>query len=1797
MSLHRGSRKARRIVCYVTKAFVEELEQRQLLTTLHGGETAEYQDAAGNAIRITVQGPSSAQFDFIGATSQPDNTAQFGQSFVLNDIPMTITRANGTVDRVLGGFGGAQGIELIQAVTGAAESDTDLIGGPAPLTAPSAGINIANLSSDSTGRTYGINVIQSALGGTTQKLIDLVSINYKNVTLNGVTPADAVVVQDLGPQIVAQTGAVDTTQINSIIAMDFLPSNDNLLYFVASVNVPRRSALNPTAAATAVPIPFLLSYDFSQPVNQRVALVGEFISDPANGGFGDVAPVVQGFSFTSNDHIVAMLTGSAVGGRGDTTAIGSVTGLVDLTVNNLFFGLNNIVPVTLNGVAVTTLRSLEVIPGDDDFVYGINAAAGGIPELLHVKRQNINAGVAVDFGPLGNTANPLLGQNLGDLAWNPALINPFFLQDQGITRKGALIAEDTGTDQLVVVDQRDRFPRTNLFSIYGTHTTSTTSLSIALVPPVTTIGPRPMEPFTGTPGPLQVHPAQIAPGLDINVTPPAGTGTVFIGARTINIDPTTTTEENRPVLQIRKGPSQGFGNLPKTTKYVPAGITIVGDMDNILIGGTLTGFARLNGNTNLLYAGDFLTGDAEGRSINDSAADVLGNIYATGDLRNLITASTFGSTDVAPGNAPTYLTGFSVAVGGHLGQMESIDAYVGAQTSVSGTEAGSGAPIQEIEDRRGTPTGSATYFQGFQGAEPSLGDSPLFNNDSYQTAQFIGTAQNNAFGSDEVAIVNGEVRGVPADTIDYYAMGLLGGQSVTVQLSMVGSGNVTIFDPDQRLIDSDLSTGGLPQLVAGQPFTFKADRPGAYRFAVSGNGDYTLRVTGAAKVTLGGVVVGNDLYTYDKAIAPFRIHKGDAGAFQVGAEIVDSSLLAYTVDNGNLRSVDTPDIGTLDLTTTPPTFTNGMNLRVPKGSVGLIRATDATTTGILAFNLNLAPLTNIGTANSADAIGGDYQLISAANEFTGFVLADRAIGTIRTAQIATNTAPFFIANADQKGQDGIIDLIDDTGDFGTIGAGGPHLFTGPGGNVRYIRVGGNVFKSSVFGAGNDVATTLAPGKTMRLIDDSGTNFKLSPTPLVANPNFGLNGDTNQFLNPGNLSVLTYSVDDHKGGGVVVLNVTLDNAGVVGNHGLLVESGAQGNNGSVEIGTITLTDAGRTITETPAADGLGGPPTIAVQDRGDATITTTAPSATTPVDVVFKGPSTIDAWSITGNNIDLINNQTDGEVVNVNATSLGEIDANTIGLAKSHTGADPGHSGNAVNGITIQNDDGSAFPNNTTTPVNSPFVQQRNLIFIQGDLVQARARKGIGNILVQGIIGSIVADSNHKNDPGGGFEGIDGPIVAIPGGANGLTDARIQSVDIGRGIEFGGRGDVPFSGIFAGDAIQSIVGDAVGDDIRGPIQVGGNTGAGSNPVDGRTLTSISLNGGAIIGAYIGDTANFNDWRTNSGARTFVETVADDPNDTNVNDANALHFEIGQIKLKGAGGIIGTRIEGGDIGPISVNGGFGVLNSLILSAGDNRFAGITTTGFGIRDTTISGMEDVTQLIAEGTGKPLSTNGFTPSVLISHGKSNVMDPFTGTVANAQTDLYRYLGTTLKSPIKKSISASGVIQDVVVQADGNLDKVSAYQIRHRNSLSAMSLAIGQNVGSIVTTGAVDGLLLSGDSLKQFTTGNNVDNTSIDISGPIKNVNIGGTLKGSSEVSALGAEGTLASLTTKRGLYADIHATVSIGSIVAGADLGSHNISVVNTINLLQVGGSIFSGVNVANLLNHKINPFKRLINLVVAG
>ena len=91
--------------------------------------------------------------------------------------------------------------------------------------------------------------------------------------------------------------------------------------------------------------------------------------------------------------------------------------------------------------------------------------------------------------------------------------------------------------------------------------------------------------------------------------------------------------------------------------------------------------------------------------------------------------------------------------------------------------------------------------------------------------------------------------------------------------------------------------------------------------------------------------------------------------------------------------------------------------------------------------------------------------------------------------------------------------------------------------------------------------------------------------------------------------------------------------------------------------------------------------------------------------------------------------------------------------------------------------------------------------------------------------------------------------------------------------------------------------------------------------------------------------------------------------------------------------------------------------------------------------------------------------------------------------------------------------------------------------------------------------------------------------------------LRGTSQITSLGSDGSISTIKTHRGLFATVQATVGIGSIIAGTDLGSANISVINNIDLISVGGSILEGVHISNLNKGVDTPFKKLTELDVTG
>ena len=699
-----------------------------------------------------------------------------------------------------------------------------------------------------------------------------------------------------------------------------------------------------------------------------------------------------------------------------------------------------------------------------------------------------------------------------------------------------------------------------------------------------------MQPFDGSAGQLTVTRA-VDPHDPIQVT--LGPGQVYIGARThgfmtedLNNVAITTPSDNRRIFGLRPGSAgQMFAGVE---------VAIGNNIGKVMIGGTLTGLVDIPGNVRLFYAGMILTGDATGTFNEATSSGIPNNFFIGGDIENLVSGTSFGTDTLTDATLEQvqFKTGFDLDVRGRIGQIKTLDTFLGAVT-VENRSTSYGIAQEELEYSGPplSPLSDESYFDPlFYVDQASLGTktrNASYNNDSFDTAQWLGTLYSSDLGQSDSIQVRGFTYTQYGDGVDYYAFGMLAGQTAEIQLLNTASG-IGVFDPDGRLIMTDYSNIGADRV--NKPFRFTADRPGPYRIAIANRGDvnfngiadgtaptgealvilnpdpYELRIQRVGNIALGGLIAERHIATLDFGSDGITILDGDLGSVRAGtfgAGTIFSESNPWSIQNGNLRSMEAISMGVIRSTNgaitipSPPSGVGvalGPDFLVPKGSVGLIRAYGADPTStMLRVNDDLAtPQQDITRISPSLATGLDIQLVDGplTNVFGNF-LANRAIGSIRAFNLGNFfiDAPVIAVNVDHKGDDGRIDLIDVTNSFGSLQTGGPAIATGPNGNVRYIHVntpdaGGDgitdvrdllVFTDRFFGGGQPQQTIGQPGEVVKLTDDNGTAVNLTPIPLVLNtdPTTGL--PISGFNNPGFLRVLTYPIRDKAG--VVIINVT------------------------------------------------------------------------------------------------------------------------------------------------------------------------------------------------------------------------------------------------------------------------------------------------------------------------------------------------------------------------------------------------------------------------------------------------------------------------------------------------------------------------------------------------------------------------------------------------------------------------------------------------------------------------------------
>lgn len=1402
-----------------------------------------------------------------------------------------------------------------------------------------------------------------------------------------------------------------------------------------------------------------------------------------------------------------------------------------------------------------------------------------------------------------------------------------------------------------------------LFSIYVTKSDANCSISISEFDEDDDA--RPPTPFSGG---QQIRIFNASTGASQLITP--ADGGAYIGLKTDN----TLAAPNNSIPRIYAN-ERAFGLRPSAAGQLFAGLEIAAgnNINKVFIGGTISGVVNIKrGNIETFYAGNVLTGDASGISALGNQSDLNGfnighfpnsNFHVGGDIRNLISANSFGTLTLTTPNTannfatPNYKTGFQLLVDGRVGQVYGDDSFLGqAIIRNSSSFTGSGAAQQEVEVKGAT---DVDFEPQTSGNNLALSNDERFFNDTFDSAQWLGTSRSAELGLTNAIQLKGSLGnlGATADALDFYSVPLLAGQTIEVQLLDNFVGLLTsshprlgIFDPNGRLITSDYSNLN-PFSRINATIQIKATIPGSYRICVAQFGDanfngtadaataniqaegvvntipnpYELRITRAGDIAVGGMIVNQHFATLDQGDTGIQVLRGDLGEIRAGLGANDNSRVntavapaqgsgqlfssshQWVVSDGHLRAMEAFSIG---ISGTLNVFGSGPDLVVRKGKIGLLHTTAAGATNMMIINddalrddgvTRLYPVStdDLTLTSKSLAAGEDIQLIDCLGVLEGAYLANGGIGVIRTQILGGLTAnrPVIQANVDKAGDDGVIDLIDVT--FNTAGGttfavNSPAITTGPNGNVRYFHVAtnGRVIQDQFFGGGLSLVNgePYGPGVQVNVVDDSGINMTFTPIPRDPNLLFPLPTGAEEFLDPPQLDILTYGIRDK--GGQVVLRVSvsqvddLESDGVTninrpGGGGVLVSTSGSAKNGGGEIGEInlTLTPAAATsnpFTFNPFTGANAGIPGRSYQQNPPPV----APAQPIrPLNLIFRGSARVDVYDIVSTAAQIINsisNETKGEIVNMTgASDVFDMAAQTIGMAKSSTGT-------TVEGALVRS---NVFP----------YVNARTLINL-GDVASIRSRGAIGN--VQSVnIAELAANSDGKDDSKA-FEGIAGVVFVNSGAAN-LT-GNLVSARIGEGIAFDGNGLVPLAGIFSTGLIDSITGKG---DIRGSVIATGITTRATQQatdVDGNALVNpdgtplqistpthiigtIRLNGGSIIEGDIMTLIGLD------GSLEGNQPVAGAPEQADT--ANAPFYDIAAIRLEGKGGIMGANIATADLGPITIEGGFGVAATRFIVIGNNVMAGINTDGYGVRFSGIVNAASLRSVVLNGTGKAAKVTSFSSSVRQSEKSS--FDAFSGMALSAFNDLHLLLGTTKSNPTRKGQTETAVLADTQFLGGRDLGKIEAYRILAHNVTTIdpntnqpvkipfgaanypMQINFANSIGSINVRNQVNGLALRAGRVNSFKASGDVKNALLTASVLMKDINVG-SLAGGSAIRVQGTTGKLEKLTVKKSLNGTVEVSNDVNTIKVGSDVGSKNIRIRGNLKTLSITGSVVTGAKI---------------------
>jgi hypothetical protein len=1337
----------------------------------------------------------------------------------------------------------------------------------------------------------------------------------------------------------------------------------------------------------------------------------------------------------------------------------------------------------------------------------------------------------------------------------------------------------------------------DLFEIYISSSSPTASMSIAEFSQAENSGD-PMEPYTGN-NTITINPGQ---GGDTE-TYGAGPGDVYIGARDFNpteeaatTPPVDPVAAGVPLLQLTGITEQIGVRPPSADGTLNAGIVSAPgvSINRLFIGGTVTGRVDLGGSINTFYAGQILTGDADGLFVGETPdAPFDRNFNVAGDINNLISNQSIGTDKVASTDGKTnYVTGFRLSVGGHLGQLYSpndVNASIYVQNSP--TLKGLGLPQTAAYITGIAPPAKSglTYFEGNMTAGdgsfgvPSLATggsaTDTFENNTPANAQFLATDFSSALGHNAIQVqgfVDSEAKINYDDA--WYAVPLGADQTVTATLTVPVSaldltdysplqlgifspsaGYETAEAPDNLSLLASTYNRLNPGVTFNQPITFTTTDAGVYYFAIGFYGDidfngvipanggtrlldeskYQLDITGVKNLAVGGVSAGGSIDFTSGVLGPVGTFTGTTTTTTTTTNLPPS----VQVDNGDLGAVistgggyilagDNSSFGFVPSEISPIDAKNGNIRAIQAGDIGTV------ITGDELLGPDIRASGNVGVIRSTDSAGemvfnSDIETVGSGTPIGGSYQLIDCAGLFQASPVADGNIGTI--NAKTVGNDLNVAPVIQVDANGKSHDGVIDLINVTGGNFGLLGVGGPQISTGP--GGNVRYIHLAPG-TEAFNDDFFGGLEDFPITYSAGQPATLVDD----------SGTPFTITDYAGGTVNYTPTTTTTAGTT--------TGA----------TVTATATGDTMSIlTYGIEGSGGVVPISVTcTAGDLSASTTTTGGTV-VAGAGDGPTTV---TVTGNangtsgSVDLgeLNLVGEGTALTFDPTTR----AFTAGVAAGDTAGIPVDqsatlSGKSpvnvysldVTGVALSGGGGLA---GATTIKNNTSGEIANFRANSVETLYAGALGTIHSDVNAPIDGSILADSLPFHDLRN--------IIQIGGSstADGATgDPTVGAVGAAETIESSGAiGDLVTNGtidnILADIGAKKITGTQEG--ITGVILAGspGEFGTPGYSTESGNILNINIgdglgysgsgnafNTGIFADNYIGTITNQNgsDIRgaINAGgdAGGLPVTVTIDPvtGKTVTNSVGNGQY-LNQIDLTGGGSIIGAGIANysGDFTGIAA-GKIGVLGLL-----QTDFTGSYITS----PNTVLSSDSAATLYATGS-VDISGNGGIIGSLLAFGGLDTLD--VGGFGVLNSDL-----ATTSSNVFNAIDVGGYgIRSSIFTGANTVNSVDVSGNGKELSVTRFPSKVRQSETSGVTTDAWSGLPLSAFNDLDLNLGTSAKNST----------RKGSTESGVLEDSVFDGQFKFGSLKAWRILGAG-PATTSLSSITDTAN-GSSTLLLTNTL------------------------------------